>query len=244
MVEGHPNDRTESPSEQKICLNCAYFIAGKAANQFKCIKKRGALVRPEESCEAFQRNLSGEANREIKMSKESSGATQTEANEGSKPAVDPKLVGLGGWLTLPAIGFAVGPPIGIVSVIISFIIFLDVWPKAKGVYLLECIVYLVLVAFLIYTSSRFFRKKRNAPSIVIALWCVDLFACFALYAIWSLLKANLDAMPFDIPTGQALRIAEEHIEYAQWALWHGGINAAIWIPYFISSKRVKATFVN
>ncbi len=151
-------------------------------------------------------------------------ADQTEA---TGPAVEPQLAGIGGWLVLPAIGFVLTPIVGVVSLIAALGRFADVAAAGYGgLYVLELVVNLGLGAFLIYAATRFFGKRSNAPSTIIALLIANLVAS-ALLLVIGLLAATED---FALESGKHLvgRI----------------IGAALWIPYFRVSKRVKATFVN
>lgn len=155
---------------------------------------------------------------------------QTEASEGTAPAssaVDPKLVGIGGWLVLPAIGFVLGPIVGVVGLIAAFALFSDVDRSGYGgIYALELLVQVGLLGFFLYAATRFFGKRTNAPSVIITLFVVSLGASVVLLVI----ELGAGAEEFAIETGKQL-VREV-------------IGAAIWIPYFRVSKRVKATFVN
>jgi hypothetical protein len=151
---------------------------------------------------------------------------QTESTEGRATAVDPKLVGIGGWLILPAIGFVLGPIVGVVSLIAAFALFSDVANAGYGgIYTLELLVEVGLLIFLVYAATRFFGKKSNAPSTIIALLITTLVASGLLIMI----ELGAGAEQFAIESGKQLV--------------RGIIGAAIWIPYFRVSKRVKTTFV-
>ena len=152
---------------------------------------------------------------------------QTEATERSVTTVDPKLVGIGGWLVLPAIGFVLGPIIGVFSLGAAVGLFSDVANAGYGgLYSMELFVQVGLLVFLIYAATRFFRKKSDAPSTIIALLLVSLVASGLLL----LIELGAGAEEFAIESGKQLV--------------RDAIGAAIWIPYFRASKRVKATFVN
>jgi len=147
--------------------------------------------------------------------------------EGNVPALDEKLAGIRGWLILPAIGFVLGPVIGIVGLIAGLGMYSEVAMAGyAGIYGLELIVLLGLIAFTIYAAILFFRKKSTAPRTIITLLIVSLVASGALLVI----ELGAGADIFAIETGkQFVRDI---------------IGAAIWIPYFRASRRVKATFIH
>jgi len=141
--------------------------------------------------------------------------------------VDPKLIGIGGWLVLPAIGLILGPIITVVSLIISIGLFEDVSDAGYGgLFFFNILVSIGLLALLIYAAICFFGKKANAPSVMITLLVVQVVAS----AVCLVLALMAEAESFAVEDGKALV--------------RGLIGAAIWIPYFRVSKRVKATFVN
>jgi Protein of unknown function (DUF2569) len=142
-------------------------------------------------------------------------------------AVDPSLVGIGGWLVLPAIGFVLGPVIGIVMLVVAVGLYGGVADAGfGGLYALELLVDVGLLVFLIYAAIRFFGKQRNAPSTIIALLIAGLVSSGVLIMI----ELGAGAEPFAIESGkQFVRSI---------------IAAGIWIPYFKVSRRVRATFVN
>lgn len=141
--------------------------------------------------------------------------------------VDPKLAGIGGWLILPAIGFVLGPIIGVIMLIPAFQMYSEVARAGYGgIYALELVVGLGLLAFVIYAAALFFQKKEKAPRVIIGLIIVSLVASGALLVI-------------ELGAGAEV-FARETIKQ----LIRDIIGAAIWIPYFRVSKRVKATFVH
>jgi hypothetical protein len=149
---------------------------------------------------------------------------QTQA---TAPSVEAQLVGIGGWLTLPAIGFVLGPIVRVVMFVIALGLYSDVSSAGYGgIYALELLVELGLLVFLIYAATRFFGKKRNAPSTIIALLITSLVSSGLLLVI----ELGAGAEEFAIENGKQLA--------------RSVIGAVIWIPYFRVSKRVKATFIN
>jgi len=144
----------------------------------------------------------------------------------SEEAVDEKLAGIGGWLILPAIGFVLGPVVGVVALVISLGLYPDVASAGFGeVFALELAVLAGLLGFTIYAAVLFFGKKRNAPRTIIALFVVSIVSSGILLAV----EVAAGAEDFALESGKQLV--------------RDIIGAAIWIPYFNVSKRVKATFV-
>lgn len=151
----------------------------------------------------------------------------SEQTEASTSSVDPKLCGIGGWLILPAIGLVLTPILSVLGLIASLALFSDVADAGHGgIYALEIVVELGLLIFLLYAAARFFGKRTNAPSVMIALMIIGIVAQGVLLVI----ELSAGAEVFALESGKALA--------------RGIIGGAIWIPYFRLSKRVKATFVN
>ena len=155
---------------------------------------------------------------------------QTEARAG---APEPQFVGIGGWLILPAIGFVLGPIVGVVGLITALALFSDRAAAGYGgIYALELLVLLALLAFLFYTAIRFFGEKSDAPVNCVALLILSLVASFMLLVI-------------KLGAGAEVLALESMEQFFGWIQYLGGIiSAGIWIEYFNVSERVKATFVN
>ncbi|MDC8450937.1 MAG: DUF2569 domain-containing protein [Nitrospira sp.] len=144
-------------------------------------------------------------------------------------AVDPKLVGIRGWLILPAIGLVVGVIASIVTLIALFVMFsrLTRYDDSTAlVFILSVEVGLAL--FSIYAAIQFFKKKRNAPSVIVTLLLVGICASILEYVVLTQILQSSSAIQTRILEQLTLQVPK----------------AAIWIPYFLVSKRVKATFVN
>ncbi|RZN53879.1 DUF2569 domain-containing protein [Escherichia sp. E10V10] len=144
-----------------------------------------------------------------------------------KSCADKKLMGIGGWLYLPAISLV----LVIISSIYSFI---QTWGLVQGNQEepLRTLLYLEVVGFAMvfllvsYTTFLFFKKKRQLPHYYIAL-LLSLFV-FNVADIWGAV--------------QFLHATIEPLD--AWGVLKNIIHMAIWIPYFRVSKRVKLTFVN
>lgn len=85
----------------------------------------------------------------------------------------------------------------------------------------------ILFIFSVINLIYFFRKKKLFPKLLIIFYIINLAFIFVDYYLNSLL-----------PAVQADPSLQSYDDLAR-----AVINAAIWIPYFIKSKRVKATFV-
>ncbi len=132
-----------------------------------------------------------------------------------------------GWLLLPTVCFVLAPIISVVSLVISVALFSDVAAAGHGVlYAAEILVSLGLLALTIYTATLFFLRKREAPAAVIALLAASV--CSSILLLF--LELGAGAEVFAIETVKKLL--------------RDVLGAAVWIPYFKVSKRVKATFVS
>ena len=142
--------------------------------------------------------------------------------------------GIGGWLLLT-------------SVRIPYSLYKDLWPifseghwetltaPTSSAYhpywapllIFETVGNVLLVVLTLVAAYFFFRKLRYAPRIMIA-WLAFILAFIA-----------TDFFVADLVPAVA---AQNDTESAR-ELVRAAIGAAIWIPYFAMSKRVKATFV-
>ena len=146
------------------------------------------------------------------------------ASNSAAQSVDPRLAGIRGWLILPAIYLVLATITTAVGLIESLGVFSSVADAGyRGLFaLLEWLVLLAYLVVILYAATRFFSKKRNAPSAMIGFWIAAVVGDALINVIE--LAAGAEEFPVERLLG-------------------GIINAAIWISYFRLSKRVKATFV-
>lgn len=152
-----------------------------------------------------------------------------------EPSVEPQLVGIRGWLILPAIGIILSPIFQVVGIMvlsemIPTILRMRIPGSPEPVGLELCrLEILVTVGFLVFTicaAKRFFGKRKNAPAMLIGLMIASV-AASGLLLLVALLAGEEE---FVIIGGRGLIL--------------GIPQAVIWILYFKISRRVKATFVN
>lgn len=132
---------------------------------------------------------------------------------------------IGGWLILPAIGLVLGCILSVIGIILSFSIASEIASKYKGIFAINLLFDIALTVFLFYVAFRFFGKRRNAPAAMISFIIANIIVSGVLLVI----SIGAEAEPFMLESGKTLG--------------KGIISAAIWIPYFVVSKRVKKTFV-
>lgn len=140
----------------------------------------------------------------------------------------PKPSGIGGWLIFPAIGLILGPlyllygqqeqparlqMVPVGSLVQIFLIF-----EVAGT--------LALIALLVYTAVRFFGRKADTRR----LYLVFLLA----YLAFTLVDAALASVILHVPM---LDLDSLFITVPV------AFICAVWIPYFLVSKRVRNTFV-
>jgi hypothetical protein len=152
-----------------------------------------------------------------------------------------KLEGIGGWLILVAIGLCVQPMLLLKAIADNVAIFeTDTWrvlttPGAPAYHPLwapllvgETGVNLVLFAWSGVLLYVFFARKRGFPRLVVAYMGVSLAAVLG-----------------DLAVARAIPSAQVRLtpsDYGQ--VGRSAISAAVWIPYFLRSRRVAATFVH
>ena len=138
--------------------------------------------------------------------------------------------GIGGWLLLPAaglIGSAVGFAVGAVWLIRTlFTIELPRTPYAFPLMLLIVLQLFLLLTYTCVVTFSFLRAERAAPDAVVSALTTLLY-CGALDCVIVMAVFGRPAMI-----------------YAVLCLAAPAIACGVGIPFFTTSKQVKATFVN
>lgn len=148
--------------------------------------------------------------------------------------------GLGGWLVLPAISLVVRPFYVLAQLGQSADSYYGerVWsalmtpgttayqPALAALVAFEAVGNVALLMLSILTAVFFFRQKRQAPRLMIAL-----LAYHPLLQILDWVACSFVELPDR--SGQDGTLA---------LFFQGLVVAAIWIPYFVQSRRVRATF--
>lgn len=152
------------------------------------------------------------------------------------------LVGISGWLILPLLGLVISP------LRIGHDLYTEMWPifsqghwdiltnPASQAYhrlwgpilAFEFIGYLSVIVLEITALWFFVRKSRFAPKLVISMLIFSL-----VFAVSDFFLSNL------IPA-----VAKQADPSSAKELGRAIFSALVWIPYFMVSKRVKATFVH
>lgn len=144
-----------------------------------------------------------------------------------------KFEGIRGWLLFPAISMLTTPLVLIGFIHINFKminnslikeVFVE-HPEFRAAMISQTSIVSMQLVFVIYIAFLFFKRKRTLPSMIIAFLTIHLLIVIAnLSWIFTIFK---------------------EINYPEYSGLTGAIfMTAVGIPYFMKSKRVKATFVN
>ncbi len=126
-----------------------------------------------------------------------------------------------GWLLLPALGLVLGIGRGAIECL-GLLRSIRAEPAVEAV--VGFIFGMVFLSFSVAVAVFFFTKHRWAPWLYIAL-----------------LAGNVLVIGLSV---LLILVAGESIVESATQLTRSVVTAAIWIPYFIKSRRVKLTFVN
>ena len=150
--------------------------------------------------------------------------------------LDRDLEGLSGWLILVGIGLVVSPFMILSSTLgthLPILIgaqhreFLRTHPGLHALIAFVAITNLVFVAVLAALNYLFFTKKRSFPTFIILYFVFHLIVIVADPVLGHILLPSI-ALSTSTISNIARALA----------------GAALWVPYFLCSRRVKVTFVN
>lgn len=133
---------------------------------------------------------------------------------------------LTGWLILPAIGMVLAP-FTLLASLVEYRDVLPVVPAGSRLYGLVIVDIGMTVAFAVFaaiTAVLFFGRRAIAPTLFIALLLGE--------SAWLALTVIIFVVGYDVPVVDAGLAGLGRILIA----------SAIWVPYFLVSKRVKNTF--
>ncbi|MBU1157597.1 MAG: DUF2569 domain-containing protein [Proteobacteria bacterium] len=152
--------------------------------------------------------------------------TDSTATAAAAAAGKKSLQGIKGWLILPAINLSLGVILGIFSQVAAVGQHSEIAAAGYGdIFLVELALDAGLLLLLIYATVLFFSKKRRAPAIIITYFALNFVLANLVviieivFGITDFVLSNMDSVLKNL------------------------FMAALWIPYFVISKRVKATFV-
>jgi hypothetical protein len=158
----------------------------------------------------------------------------------AQPVLGQRHTGLGGWLILPALGLVASPFRVLFTMGKNWSAYSpQTWhsltdPSASAyhgmwapVLIFELLVNLTILSFTVFLITLFFQRRRTFP---------PLFVTFLLFVA---ITATLDHYGAQMIPAVAARNSSS----ASRELIQSYLACAIWIPYMLVSKRVKATFV-
>jgi hypothetical protein len=149
--------------------------------------------------------------------------------------------GIAGWLILPALGIVFAPFGLLVSIVRDILPAFgdDVWPLLVNpgspiyhrlwvpIIIFELVADVLIVIGSIVVLVLFFRKSRHAPRVIVG---------------W--LAALLLVQIVDLVLTRQIPAVASQVEFDDYRdLLRSAVAAAIWIPYFLVSRRVKNTFI-
>ncbi len=153
----------------------------------------------------------------------------TEQNTSTKIDTDSSATpkGIAGWLIIPAIGLVLGPISSLAALIMGINMIQSFAPELHGVVRLwlSGLIDVAMIIATIVVAVFFFKKRRIAVHAIVGLMAASI--------IVSTIQTFLNVSMFG-------EVDSDTIE----PIVHACVFGAVWIPYFLKSKRVKNTFVN
>lgn len=134
--------------------------------------------------------------------------------------------GISGWLILPAIHLILSP-IQLAMVVLQDLAALAKRTPVMVPVTIELVMQLLHLGFCLVVATLFFRRKKSAPMAMLAFYALNLAT--------TLISAGLAAWVRDV--------LHSSTESSTVDIVRSVITSTIWIAYFTSSQRVRATFV-
>jgi len=150
--------------------------------------------------------------------------TDTPQKEIEHQGKNATLVGISGWLILPALGIVLGITLSFYYIVMLIQYYSVIEESGYGtLILLQLLAQGGLTIFLLFVAKRFFAKKSNAPMLMIKFLITGIVVTALLLSVEMIMGIHM---------------------LGAVGLVQSVIIATIWIPYFRVSKRVVATFIN
>lgn len=153
------------------------------------------------------------------MSEQQTEATEPEVRQKPQPK------GIAGWLIIPAIGFFLAPIKTAAMFFMGLNMIQNFAPELTSDPRLwfSCMIDVAMIVATIIVAVFFFKKRRVAVRAIIGLLSTSILA--------NLVQALLNAAMFEKVDADTVK-----------PVIHACVFGAVWIPYFLKSKRVKNTF--
>lgn len=144
-------------------------------------------------------------------------ATDTDENQG-----------IAGWLVLCAISLVLLPLLALYALSVISIPAARAQPSG---WVVGALLYGALFClFAVFGAARFFQRRRSGPRLIIALLLANVGFWFIAGTLWDYVVSDLPAHP---------NVEDFLLQQAVGSL----VACFIWIPYFVTSRRVKRTFL-
>ena len=134
------------------------------------------------------------------------------------------LVGIGGWLLLPALGTFLAPIFLGIALYDSISLLNEITGDLIGIAVYDLLSQIVLMGISIWSLYLLVRADKKYPKV------------FSLLLLFSLTNALIGILLLTSYGAPANSLAV--------GFFRSLVAAAIWLPYIYRSKRVKLTFVN
>ena len=141
--------------------------------------------------------------------------------------VKPEPKGIAGWLIIPAIGLVLAPIKSAAMLFRGLSMIQSFAPELTSDPRLWCfgLIDIAMIIATIIVAVIFFKKRRIAVRAIIGLMVASIFA--------NLVQSLLNAAMFEEVDADTVK-----------PVIHACVFSAVWIPYFLKSKRVKNTFTD